>query len=153
MYLEVFKNDRDNVDKSTSLRLRYLLLILKEANVSCIGKTTAELVNSLFALGVADPTFLCLCTCDLLMSSADWAPTWGKLISEHSDMNTLCDAMLQKFGLDKATLVSKCATTPKNSTEQQRDDDKGIHSHGGGPGGEPDQVDAATGNSSCVHAF
>ncbi len=114
----------DNVDKLTSLRLRYLLLILKEANVSCISKATMDLINTLFALDAADPTFLCLCTCDLLMSSADWAPTWGKLLLEHSDMNGMCDAMLHKFGLDKASLVSKCATTmtKSNCTPKQKED-------------------------------
>lgn len=113
----MFKNQRENVDKLTSLRLRYLLLILKEGVASIAGITVQErnLVTALTALEQNDPTFICLCTCDLLMSATDWALTWGKLLSTQTDMASLCEKMLQSFGLEKEGLLTKNAKKASES--------------------------------------
>lgn len=103
----MFNHQRDNVDKLTSLRLRYLQLILKESVSTLLGVSQQgrQLVDELAALKEDHETFLCLCTCDLLMSSSDWALTWGPLLSEFSDVQSMCTSMLNKFGLDKQSLL------------------------------------------------
>ena len=68
---QVFNNDRENVDRLTSLRLQYLMLILKEAvpSVSNISDQERSLILQMAGLQLDDSHFVCLCTCDLLMSS------------------------------------------------------------------------------------
>ena len=148
---QVFNNDRENVDRLTSLRLQYLMLILKEAvpSVSNISDQERSLILQMAGLQLDDSHFVCLCTCDLLMSSTDWSVTWSKHLSESQDVGTLCEGMMATFGLERDALIAKnntskackttstSATTPPevpegNATAQRPEDLEGNNGKGDG---------------------
>ena len=148
---QVFNNDRENVDRLTSLRLQYLMLILKEAvpSVSNISDQERSLILQMAGLQLDDSHFVCLCTCDLLMSSTDWSLTWSKHLSESQDVGTLCEGMMATFGLERDALIAKnntskackttstSATTPPevpegNATAQRPEDLEGNNGKGDG---------------------
>ena len=116
----MFDNNREKVDKMTSLRLQYLMLILKEGltSVTSVSDKERGLICEMAALRVEDPYFVCLCTCDLLMSSTDWSLTWSRHLSASESVSMLCDHMMDSFGLDKSVLLAKTVAGPQSDQPQ-----------------------------------
>ncbi|CAK8992116.1 unnamed protein product [Durusdinium trenchii] len=117
---QVFQNKRDCVDDVTSLRLRYLMLILKEivTKVQNVSPAAKNIIAQLGGLDVKSTDFICLCTCDLLMSSSDWASTWSFMLRESQSFEHMCDSMLEKFGLSRDAILktSKETSSAKTAT-------------------------------------
>lgn len=93
-----------------------------------------------------DPSFIVLCTCDLLMSSTDWSATWSAYLGKSSTMESLCDSMLDKFGVDKNTILKSVRETGHANTSAASGHDASMHPHTSA------EADAAAHGAPQVHS-
>ncbi|CAK9088695.1 unnamed protein product [Durusdinium trenchii] len=150
---EVFKTEV-TLEKFLSLRVKATMFILNEAvrNVPdfALMEESEECNNtlcSLHCLKDGSETFLSLSTCDILLSSKDWASTWALSLSQAKSMDDLADLMLEKLGLDKATILGRSKppapktseVSPPNASEKKEEaetkdgEGEGSSKNGGDP--------------------